>query len=335
MYTVKALMKSIERGAYGADNQWHWYFLNQDHEGSVTHLTDSNGAIIERYRYDTFGAPSVYAPNWTTRTGSSFNNRFLFTGREYLGAWVYDYRTRVYHAYIGRFMSEDPKLFDAGDYNLFRYCDNDPLDFTDPMGLESPAWAQAAIPGVYEYDQVVANVHAGNYGTAIGWFATMLVQQYVGVVTMGRSTQAQASFRATRAAMAERQIAAVIGKFKNSPNYLQVAENLRVKALDIPIKIWERMSPSQQWAANQKFLDRAIARGGDIILDKPIKDINGVSGQLRNELNYLSQKGYQLSEDGSRMVRSPQFEAALTKGTEEAQEHSSNLIHSKPDPSSR
>ena len=34
-------------------------------------------------------------------------------------------------------MSEDPKLFDAGDYNLFRYCHNDPLDFTDPMGLDT------------------------------------------------------------------------------------------------------------------------------------------------------------------------------------------------------
>jgi hypothetical protein len=32
-------------------------------------------------------------------------------------------------------MSEDPKLFDAGDYNLFRYCHNDPIDMADPMGL--------------------------------------------------------------------------------------------------------------------------------------------------------------------------------------------------------
>jgi hypothetical protein len=36
-------------------------------------------------------------------------------------------------------MSEDPKLFDAGDYNLFRYCHNDPIDFTDPMGLAGEA----------------------------------------------------------------------------------------------------------------------------------------------------------------------------------------------------
>jgi hypothetical protein len=36
-------------------------------------------------------------------------------------------------------MSEDPKLFGAGDYNLFRYCHNDPIDFTDPMGLDDTA----------------------------------------------------------------------------------------------------------------------------------------------------------------------------------------------------
>lgn len=36
-------------------------------------------------------------------------------------------------------MSEDPKLFDAGDYNLFRYCHNDPIDFADPMGLADQA----------------------------------------------------------------------------------------------------------------------------------------------------------------------------------------------------
>jgi hypothetical protein len=40
-------------------------------------------------------------------------------------------------------MSEDPKGFDAGDYNLFRYCHNDPEDLTDPMGL----WSTTEVPG--------------------------------------------------------------------------------------------------------------------------------------------------------------------------------------------
>ena len=105
-------------------------------------------------------------------------------------------------------MSEDPKLFDAGDYNLFRYCHNDPLDLTDPMGLESPAWAQAIIPGQIEWDNAVANFYAGNYGTAAGWTVTMVAQQFLAVGTLGTSTRVQQSFQAARLAMAERQVAA-------------------------------------------------------------------------------------------------------------------------------
>src|ERR1041385_321327 len=48
-----------------------------------------------------------------------------------------EYRARGYHPGLGRFTSEDPKLFEAGDYNLFRYVHNDPIDLTDPMGLDS------------------------------------------------------------------------------------------------------------------------------------------------------------------------------------------------------
>jgi RHS repeat-associated protein len=132
----KGVDEIVERGAYGTDNQWHWYFLNQDHEGSVTHLTDADGNVIERYRYDVFGAPLFYNGSGTQIWASAYGNRFLFTGREYGGAWMYEYRARMYHSGLGRFMSEDPKLFDAGDYNLFRYCHNDPIDFTDPMGTQ-------------------------------------------------------------------------------------------------------------------------------------------------------------------------------------------------------
>jgi len=82
---------------------------------------------------------------------TNYNNRFLFTGREYAatyrGTYVptfnfYEYRARAYNPALGRFMSEDPKLFDAGDYNLFRYCHNDPEDLTDPMGTDSDIWTR-------------------------------------------------------------------------------------------------------------------------------------------------------------------------------------------------
>jgi RHS repeat-associated protein len=119
-----------------AGNAGQPFCYQQDREGSVTHLINTSGSIIERYRYDIFGIPLIYAPNWTGRSTSLYDNRFLFTGREYAATFAfYEYRARAYHPGLGRFMSEDPKLFDAGDYNLFRYCHNDPIDMTDPMGL--------------------------------------------------------------------------------------------------------------------------------------------------------------------------------------------------------
>gem|GEM_PF-3126379 len=112
------------------------FYYQQDHEGSVTHLLNTSGNVLESYKYDAFGAPVIYDANGSQLSSSAYSNRFLFTGREYANLFgFYEYRSRAYNPTLGRFMSEDRKLFDAGDYNLFRYCHNDPIDFTDPMGL--------------------------------------------------------------------------------------------------------------------------------------------------------------------------------------------------------
>jgi RHS repeat-associated protein len=131
----------ILRREYGGQN----YYLQQDRNGNVTHLTNASGSIVEKYKYDAFGAVTMYDGQGNLLTnGTAYNNRFLFTGREYAATYAgtyiaafnfYEYRARAYNPKLGRFMSEDPKGFDAGDYNLFRYCHNDPLDLTDPMGL--------------------------------------------------------------------------------------------------------------------------------------------------------------------------------------------------------
>jgi RHS repeat-associated protein len=130
-------------------------YYAQDHEGSVTHLLDGRsspatqtGNVIEQYHYDAFGAPTFYDANTNQINSTAYNNRFLFTGREYAATYrgnyvpafrFYEYRARAYHPDLGRFMSEDPKGFDAGDYNLFRYCHNDPIDSIDAMGLSDVA----------------------------------------------------------------------------------------------------------------------------------------------------------------------------------------------------
>jgi RHS repeat-associated protein len=129
----------------GVNGVAHWPL--PDRNGNTAVVTSSmTGAgstltttILEQYRYDAFGAPTfknAAGTNLATQA-SAIGNRFLFTGREYNSQFgFYEYRARAYHPGLGRFMSEDPKGFDAGDYNFYRYCGNDPWDLTDPMGLE-------------------------------------------------------------------------------------------------------------------------------------------------------------------------------------------------------
>ena len=122
------------RADYQVLSNGQGYFFQQNRLGSVTQLTGFSGETIESYRYDAFGTPT------TTNTWGVFNNRFKFTGREYQSAFgIYDYRARAYHPGLGRFLSEDPMGFGAGDTNLFRYCGGDPVNCSDPTG-ETPIY---------------------------------------------------------------------------------------------------------------------------------------------------------------------------------------------------
>jgi hypothetical protein len=49
----------------------------------------------------------------------------------------------VFDSTIGRWQSKDPKSFDAGDTNLYRFVGNHPSYATDPSGLEHPANPQS------------------------------------------------------------------------------------------------------------------------------------------------------------------------------------------------
>ena len=42
----------------------------------------------------------------------------------------------MYQPELGRFLQPDPKEFAVADYNLYRYCHNDPVNKNDPFGLE-------------------------------------------------------------------------------------------------------------------------------------------------------------------------------------------------------
>ena len=150
-------------------------FHHYDTRGHCTLLTDSFGGILEQYEYDAFGQAYFYdaAGSATTvngQPGSPFGNRFLFTGREWLSdLHLCDYRTRMYQPELGRFLQPDPKEFAAGDYNLYRYCGNDPVNRNDPMGLwdswSNAMWMQGGSTLSAAVSDELKRLHANGYVT--------------------------------------------------------------------------------------------------------------------------------------------------------------------------
>lgn len=106
------------------------YRLITDHLGSVRLVVDAvSGAVVQQIDYDEFG-----------RVTSDTNPGFQPFG--YAGG-LYDNDTglvrfgvRDYEPTTGRWTTKDPLGFDAGDTNLYRYVFADPINLSDPTGLE-------------------------------------------------------------------------------------------------------------------------------------------------------------------------------------------------------
>jgi RHS repeat-associated protein len=118
----------------GIGNSWSWY--HYDARGSVTHLTNASGQVVEQYSYSAFGIPSYYSSTGQLLNSSTVGNRFLFQGRDWIKELsLYDFRNRINHPGIGRFLQPDPLNLAAGDQNIYRFCNNDPINGSDPLGF--------------------------------------------------------------------------------------------------------------------------------------------------------------------------------------------------------
>jgi RHS repeat-associated protein len=93
---------------------------------STTHATD----IVNHRKYDSYG-------NLISESNTATDEIFGYTGRLFDDAAQLQYNTnRWYDSRTGRWISEDPIGFTAGDSNLNRYVGNSPVDRIDPSGRD-------------------------------------------------------------------------------------------------------------------------------------------------------------------------------------------------------
>ena len=130
------------------------YYLH-DHLGSPTRLLDGAGQTSSQYVFDEFGVPIIDPSLTSDGNSNTLHNPFGFTG--YQGDEVTDFwfaQARYYNSNVGRFTSEDVhwgasnRIFGDVDRflpdnpsikqssNLFSYCINNPILYSDPTGKE-------------------------------------------------------------------------------------------------------------------------------------------------------------------------------------------------------
>jgi RHS repeat-associated protein len=114
----------------GADTLYHQY----DGLGSTDALLDEWETATDRYAHRAFGLEAA-------RSGTT-DNPFTYVGRQSYykdpELELYLLGARYYDPALGRFLSQDPIGFEAGDANFYRYVENSPTNATDPSGYEKP-----------------------------------------------------------------------------------------------------------------------------------------------------------------------------------------------------
>ena len=118
------------------------YYVQKNFQGDIVALVDQSGNVVAKYVYDAWGVCKVYDANGTENTSNSFIgniNPFRYRGYYYdAETGLYYLQTRYYEPQAGRFLSPDSVDYIApdliGGLNLYAYCNNNPVMYSDPDG---------------------------------------------------------------------------------------------------------------------------------------------------------------------------------------------------------
>ncbi len=126
---------------HNADGTITKYLLTRDYLGSITGKVNATGQILERIDYDAWGEPENRRVRDGTGNLVSADRNTSTIPFGYAGYWKHNRSKlsitahRFYDAKLGRWLSKDP-IAELGGVNLYAYVGNNPVNLTDPSGLD-------------------------------------------------------------------------------------------------------------------------------------------------------------------------------------------------------
>ena len=138
-----------------ADGDFDLYTFQTNMFGDVCYVYNESGQVVLGYAYDAWGN-FIEATSWIATEAElaiARLNPFRYRGYYYdteLG--LYYLNARYYDPNTGRFISADDVSYLGADgeltgYNLYAYCGNNPIMYTDPTG-HMPEWLAWVVSGV-------------------------------------------------------------------------------------------------------------------------------------------------------------------------------------------
>ncbi|NQY33355.1 MAG: PQQ-binding-like beta-propeller repeat protein [Alteromonadaceae bacterium] len=157
-YIKRAIAGQALQTYYSSGNA-HLKWLYKDILGSLVAITNEQGKLLKRFKYDVFGKQQELIPSDVDRLlyydlddtmsvlASVPMNIRGYTGHEPVGTngRIIHMNGRIYDAMLGRFLQADPFIqapTDSQSYNRYAYVRNNPLTLIDPSGYSwlSKAW---------------------------------------------------------------------------------------------------------------------------------------------------------------------------------------------------
>ncbi len=313
-------------GVIGVQYNGSNYYYLRNLQGDIIGIYDSNANVVARYTYDAWGnifsVKDANGNNITSPSHIANVNPIRYRGYYYdAETKLYYLQSRYYNPEWGRFINADNAHVldiaqsDASKTNLFVYCNNSPVMYSDPTGqtpIQAAFAALGAIAGWYLGDYVAKKL--GYYSGEIYWairVGTIVGGAVIGWFAAGALTSILKGFIFSNPALiAKTPIfvykflgisvgsgSVVLGKY---PLYVELAKRLGSNIFQIASNVWNSMSSTAQWNANRAFLDKIIQNGQKITLQT---NASKATGYFLKEINYLLSKGYKIVENGWAMVR--------------------------------